>query len=348
VPIGASLALALTGSGVATPIGLGAEPVVGRVEVTVLEDQAREPVVGATVSLVAFVETPAEPALSASAMTNEDGVATFTDVPVVVEGHAVSMSVTAALSEATTEDGCTITQAWDGESEATARAGTTAIEVDASRSESADCEPPGPSSPVLAGRVVGPDGAPFAVDAASISMHRADGGSWTSGFDVAADGSFSIRLEPWGTPDAPADLLLHVLGTVVAKDVDGDCTRDYAPEARLDARVQLAAGARLQPLLLQAALVQVGEVCSTRGTPKPTTSGGPKPTTSGGPNPSATAPGTPTAHPAGGGRPTLPPTDRLTERMPVGEADLVAALGLLLFGAALAFASTWRATRRRR
>jgi hypothetical protein len=328
---GAAALLAITllgGAGSAA----GASPAVGVVTVTVVDDETHAPLAGADVSLTGFVSTAADPVYEASKTATAAGTATFADVPLTAAGDPVSVSAEATLTDVTKADGCTITQTWSGAGDPVPAAHATTIDVAASREESAICTPPGPDAPVLRGTILGPDGLPFVPERATVSMHRGDGGTWDGRFTVDPDGSFSTRVEPWGTVDEPADLVVHVTGVVVGTETDGDCTYDLAPDASLVREVALAGGADPAPISIVADISRVAGVCGTTGTPAPT--GSPKPT----PAPSAgrTSGGaaTPTT--------TLPPTDRLAARPGAAEDGFgMAARSVLLacVGAGIALAA---------
>lgn len=319
-----------------------ASPAVGTVIVTVVDEETHAPLAGADVSLTGFVSTAADPVYEATKAATGAGTATFADVPLTVDGHAVSVAAAATLSDATTTDGCTITQTWSGAADAVPAAPTTAIDVAASREPSVSCSPPGPDAPLLRGTILGPDGLPFVPTIATVSMRRGDGGSWDGRFTVDDRGSFSTRIEPWGTPEEPADLVVHVTGAVVGTETDGDCTYDLAPDASFIGQVTLADGANPAPITIVADIGRVAGVCGTSGTPAPTRS----------PKPSATAKPTPTIASGGTGvsatpRPTLPPTDALAGvRRATDDAVGSAARTVLVACAAAALALV--AGRRRR
>ncbi|HET7028042.1 MAG TPA: hypothetical protein VFI28_10170 [Candidatus Limnocylindrales bacterium] len=331
VTLAATVALALGGSGFGAPIGLGADATSARVVVTVVDDETREALPGAAVSLTAFVDSAAHPVFDATARTSDDGTVTFDGVPRAVGDAGVSVIASASLDESHTVDGCTIGHAWTGDSEPKQVTATTALVVDASREDRTSCDPPGTDAPALRGTVVGEDGLPFAVHDAGVSMHRADGGEWAGPLEVAADGSFAIHVEPWGTTDEPADLSVHVLGVVVASEADGDCTYDLAPDVEWSVEVQLAGGRQLEPIALAATLTRVSGVCSTSGTPAPT---------------SPTRPAPSAAHHSPAVVPTLPPTDRLGRGDVAGGGGLAATLALLAVGGALALIAGRRRDRR--
>jgi len=292
------------------------------------------------VTLTGFVGTGAESVFAVTKAAGTDGTATFSAVPRSVSGAAVSVVADASLEESTTSDGCTFTHRWTGASDPTQVAAATSVEVLASRQDDSTCDPPGADAPTFAGTILDADGLPFSVSAATVSMHRADGADWERDLPIDEHGGFSVRVQPWGTPDAPAQLTLRVVGEVTATEADGDCTIELAPELAKTLDVTLARGGTLAPVVALAGVHQVGEVCGTTGTPKPsaTASGGtPRPTASA----TATARATATAAPAGVGtggtdRPTLPPTDTANVadgRTDVANAAFVAvAAGIVAFG----------------
>jgi hypothetical protein len=251
-------------------------------------------------------------------------------VPLTVDGDHVSVAADATLADATTSEGCTITETWSGAADAVPVAATTTIDVAASREQSATCRPPGPDAPVLHGTILGPDGLPLVPEVATVSMRRGDGGMWEAGFSVERNGSFATPVEPWGTADEPADLVVHVTGAVSGTETDGDCTYDLAPDGSLLRHVALADGTEPAPVTIVADIARVAGACGTTGTPSPTES----------PKPSSTATATPTATAGGTSRgsatprATLPPTDRLAEAPVASDDGFPAAARVVLLACA--------------
>ena len=125
------------------------------------------------------------------------------------------------------------------------------------------------AEPVLRGTVVGPDGRPFAVVDARATIFAPDGGGVVATrFEVAADGSFTVPLMPWGTSARPAQVRLQVEGIVgPAVATSNGCMAQYAPSASATFDVALANGADPDPVELVATEELVDEVCDGPGLP---------------------------------------------------------------------------------
>lgn len=325
---GSAVAAALVLAVASPALVLAAAPARATVVVSVVDDETHDPVAGADVALTGSVDTAVDPVYTADRPTGADGKATFVGVPLTAGGEAVRVSADVSLAETTPYDGCTLTRTWTGGSDPTTVEPVTAIEVRASRKDEISCPDPGPGAPVLSGLVVGTDGSPAKIEFGSITMDREDGAHWSAPVAVDATGAFSIAVQPWGTPDAPAHLLLRLTGPVTGTETEGDCTYQVAVQATFERDVELANGGTLERVGLVAQPTRVGGVCSTTGTPSPT--GTARPTV----RPSS-SPATGSGGAAGTPAPTLPPTDALTPGRP--DRAVAAALVGMLLGLAAVF-----------
>jgi hypothetical protein len=120
-----------------------------------------------------------------------------------------------------------------------------------------------------------------------------DGGLAGFAVTTAADGTFTVSVEPWGTADAPATLTIKAAPGALATVVGESCSQSYDVSLSDTREVRLA-GATEAPSTIElvAKTELVGEVCGTTATPRP-----PRGT----PASNAGAPATPHL--------TLPPTD---------------------------------------
>lgn len=345
--IGGTVATALL---MTLPGAVTAASPVGTVRVAVVDDETHEPLGGVVVELTAFVSSAADPVFTASLSAGDDGTVTFDDVPRAVGADAVSVTAEATLIDTMTVDGCTIAERWSGASESVAVAADTAVEVAASREQTATCMPPGPDAPVLHGIILAPDGRPLVPRVATVSMQRADGGAWDGAITVADNGSFAVRVEPWGTADEPADLVVRVTGATTGSETEGDCTYELAPAGSVVRRVELAGGDDPAPVTVVTDIARVSGVCGTTGSPTPTKAPDPSPSSS--PTASPTPKATPAASHAGAGptpRATLPATDALAGPDSADDGRLAATLvALMLGGLAAALSVAARRTDRRR
>jgi hypothetical protein len=350
--IAAAAALWILLSALVAPLtAVAADPPTTTVAVTVVDEETHEPVTGAHVTLTGSVAASSEPVFEFAALANKDGSATFDDVPLSIDGHLVSVSADASLTETTSADGCTISRTWTGGSEPMPLGPSTAIEVAVSRDTAVACDPPGRDAPIVRGTVLEADGLPFPVDVGTISMHRPDGASWSSELTVGASGSFSSRIEPWGTTDEPADLLVRVIGVVTATETEGDCVYQLAPSAKFAVQVELAGGGSPDPIAIEAKVTRVSGVCGATGTPtpshtpKPSRTPAPSPGSSGGATSPSPAQNMPSSSPVVA--PTLPETD--TEPLTVDAATAqVTPIALVLVLGTIVTATLARRTSRRR
>jgi hypothetical protein len=300
-------------------VGADPEPIFDGTVIVTFAHAGSGPVEGATVSLTAAPPSDlpeVEPLYAATMTTDADGSASFSDVPYPAEGGAPIVLTASAqrVRVVTDENDCAVTTTHQGATSDVEAAPTVAIEIPAIANLVGSCE-----ASVVEGIVLGPDGLPFAVRRALVTQFGPNGeGAEATRFEVADDGSFSVTLRPWGTPDAPSRVEFDILGLTSRIDIGDGCVAESAIVARDSFDLVLATGDAPDPLLLEGAEQEVGEVCGETNVP-PTT-------------------------------PTLPPTDGAAplDRAPGSALGSVAAVigGLLLVASGLAFAARRRPTGR--
>jgi hypothetical protein len=250
------------------------------------------------------------------ATTDDAGRATFAGVGRPTDGPAVTLVAHGTRVTQSVVDGCTFTDRWSGAAHAAGAAGQVDLPISASLAATIDCPPPGPTAPTLAGVIRDVAGGPIAVATAWVSMERSDGATWTGPIHPTANGSFVVRVQPWGTDDEPADLVVRVLGVPTSQRVVGDCRSSDGPLGALSLDVVLAEGFDPDPVIVETRTAELSGVCGVAATP--------------GPAPAATVVG---SAPSIGPSITPPPTDAAaairgattTELLPA----LVVALGML-------------------
>ena len=130
-----------------------------------------------------------------------------------------------------------------------------------------------PGTVGLAGRVVDSGGAPLAgVQLVIAEELPPDGGLAGYQAATAADGSFAVDVNAWGTADAPADLRISTSPDESFVVVDGSCSQTWGV-ALADTRHLALADAAPDPLTLTATTTLLGEVCGTTATPPPNNTG---------------------------------------------------------------------------
>jgi hypothetical protein len=241
----------------------------GSVEVTVTAPDGA-PLVGAEVELIVSAsDIPEDPPVQElSGVTDAAGIATFTGVARAdTDGPLLEVAAIAALTtEAEDDGGCVVTTSYTGSSRAEAGE-SVALGIQTVASSDGGCV-----GPVLRGTVVGPDGAPFIVSEARVTMTApAGGGAIARPFDVAGDGSFEVALAPWGTPDDPAQVRIVVTGAATEFEIDDDgCVTHSGPRAEDTFDVALEGDGEPEPVALVARIVVIAEICGEVSTAKPT------------------------------------------------------------------------------
>jgi hypothetical protein len=126
--------------------------------------------------------------------------------------------------------------------------------------------------PVLTGTVLDASGAPFPVEQARMTMTGPDGGGMHAApLEIAADGSFEVALQPWGSTATPAEVTISVTGIVAESIANADgCTDDYAPVAEASFDLALEGGGEPDPVAIVAQPAIVGTVCGAAATSAPT------------------------------------------------------------------------------
>jgi len=126
--------------------------------------------------------------------------------------------------------------------------------------------------PVLTGTALDPDGRPFEVERALLTMTGPGGaGIHAVPFEVDADGTFAVPILPWGTPDAPAAVEISITGAVTEAEPEAaGCANQYAPVVESTFPIALEGGGQPEPLALVADLGLVGTVCGEAVASAPT------------------------------------------------------------------------------
>jgi hypothetical protein len=260
-------------------------------------------------------------------VTDDDGRTVFDGVGRSDGGPFVTLAVSAVRTTHELVDGCTFTQHWSGTARDEGAAGTTALPVTVGLATSVACAAPAPEAPTLTGFVRDAAGAPVAIATAWLTMERADGGRWVGSIGPGPDGSFAVRIQPWGTDDEPAHLELRVIGSPTGVRSDAACTYTDGHLGSLEFEVALVEGLDPDPVTVTTTVGQQGAVCGAVATP----------------DPGASAPG-PGAAPSTGPTLTLPPTDATAAIRGGGHTPLLPALIVALGLAALLLG--WELARR--
>ncbi|OGN87724.1 MAG: hypothetical protein A2X23_07785 [Chloroflexi bacterium GWC2_73_18] len=323
--------------------------------VAVVHAEDGSPAVRATV-LLSVVDTHGDGSLVADYETTTDasGQATFDGVARPGEGGRPFVWRALASTEASTSvEGCLLTYLVTAEAEVDAVAGTTEIGLDLAGPgpetvRTSECDPPVEGAPVLTGTVVSPEGHGLEVTRARYLQQRADGASWGGDFEVAADGSFSIALQAWGTWDAVSVLQVEVAANRAETTTPEGCTETTEDVGTIWRKLALAEAMPLEPVELVLE-TQGSGACGAVGTPRPepgaTDDGAGTGGTTGGESDDEGQAGAG----EGGTRDTLPPTDRpgLADASNAPPAALLT-LVLVIALAVMLAASAAREPRRRR
>ena len=173
----------------------------------------------------------------------------------------------------------------------------------------------------VSGVVLDTEGQPAAVESARVvEFETPDSDGVTTVIDVAEDGTFTVALREWGTPEEPARAQFFVTGPrgePVIINEEG-CTETTSPSGTLE--VEVPGQLPTEPLEIVLDQTLVDGLC---------------PPATATPEPEAPAPRGPSV--------TLPPTDVSTSAGGLQSPATVIASGLLLAGFAfLAFASLLR------
>ena len=128
-----------------------------------------------------------------------------------------------------------------------------------------------PARVAVSGHVVDGHGVSLAgVDLVVSEELPPDGG--LAGFQAttAADGLFSVSLEPWGTADAPATLTVKTAPGALATVIGESCSQSF--DVTLSDTREIALEDATEPptaIELVATTALIGEVCGTTATPQP-------------------------------------------------------------------------------
>jgi hypothetical protein len=188
----------------------------GTLTVTFLQDGNDEPIAEAFVEL-----TPrrADEELAGSgAWTDEQGVATFSELPRPDDGaEAIEWQLTASSVTNSYPNNCVQSSSWSGSVKAPAVVAAPPVTIHGLPASSIAC------GPDIVGSVVDADGGPFAVDLAQLVAVTEDGHEWEIEFEVAADGTFTVSAPP--ADSVHLTILSEVTRTAVAPD---GCSYSYA------------------------------------------------------------------------------------------------------------------------
>lgn len=249
--------------------------------VTVLDDQG-QPLPYAMVTLLAWTGDETATFWKTGTSTDDQGVVALTDLPRPEDGGpAVTWWVEAYAMEEAAADGCYLVSSWVGIAETTAVAGESTLDVPTTLEQGyGQCSEPGDDAPVLRGTAVGPDGEPLAGSRVDLRMIRADGATWYA-FDLVTgdDGSFELRIQPWGTTEAPARIEIEIRGEVTRTEPSETeaCDLVFSLIASYGADLVLADGGDAEPVALIAAEGELGLVCDeVPGSETDNGAGGPK------------------------------------------------------------------------
>lgn len=327
------------------------------VTVAVALGGSSDPVAGAAVTLQVIDPSDGEdPIQTWEGSTDESGQIAFDGVARPGEGgRPLTWVVEASATVSERVDGCLLAFSVSDWLSADAAAGSHELRVavvpDPESVTSSECDPPGEGAPVLAGMVVAPEGNGLEVTLSRYLQQRADGATWGGDFEVAADGSFSIVLQAWGTGDAVSVLQVEVAANREETTTPDGCTEATEDSGHLWLKLALAEGMPLEPVELVLETRTSG-VCGAVGTPRP--------------EPGATDDGAGTGGEAsgddeeydhggasggenGGTQDTLPPTDRPSgPGGPSGPTTAFLALMLVLALAAVLVGSARRHPHRSR
>ena len=157
----------------------------------------------------------------------------------------------------------------------------------------------------ISGAVVGPDGAVVPVKGAKLYEWEFEGAELlVTDIVVAEDGTFSVALRVWGTPETPARARIVAEGSVVEEEVSEDgCVVHRWPTGAIT--LEIPGVVPPDPVVI--VMDDFNSIGACTATPAPT-------------------PTAPEAPPAPGI--TLPPTD--ASAMPAVHGSAVAGLGLML------------------
>jgi hypothetical protein len=134
-----------------------------------------------------------------------------------------------------------------------------------------------PPTVALSGTVVDGGGAPLGGLHLMISEELPpDGGAVAVQATTAANGSFAVDVQPWGTADAPASVTIKTLPETEIQVAGVTCTQTWGVELLHTANVAWA-DAPPDPLTLTATTTLLGEVCGTTGTPSNSQGSGGRP-----------------------------------------------------------------------
>lgn len=126
----------------------------------------------------------------------------------------------------------------------------------------------------IAGTVVNHDGgAPLAgVPLVITEMVLPDGAAVAAQTTTAADGSFAVEVQAFGTADAPATVSIKTPADTLIEVIGDSCSQTWSVAIDADQDLTLS-GAAPDPVTLTATTTLMGEVCGTTGVP-PTSHGG--------------------------------------------------------------------------
>jgi len=260
-------------------------------------------------------------------VTDDDGRAIFDGVGRSDGGPVVTLAASAARTTHELVDGCTFTQHWSGTARQAGSPGPIQLPVTVGLATAVACNAPAAGAPILTGFVRDAAGAPVALATAVVTMERADGGRWVGSIGPSPDGSFAVRVQPWGTDDEPAHLQLRVIGAPTGVRSDGACAYTDGHLGSLEFEVALVEGLDPDQVTITTTVGQQSVVCGAVATP----------------DPGVPAPGAGPA-PSTGPTITLPPTDAAAAIRGGGHAPLLPALIVALGLAALLLG--WELARR--